>query len=159
MSICQIRSKKYDILSLAGGTSDGFLHLYPYPLNENYQGQAWEGLKSHRNSITNVLYSRDTNLIFSAGDDGNIFIYCIYELPDGEKITFEDNKASNLNQLSSILDEGLGDNVLYPLQAIFNHEEQMLEEISKHEVNIKLLARIIQVRELNMNMQLSQQFL
>ena len=47
----------------------------------------------------------------------------------------------------------------YEQYGIFNHEEQMLEEISKHEVNIKLLARIIQVRELNMNMQLSQQFL
>jgi WD40 repeat protein len=125
-SVCQIRSKKFDIFSLAGGTIDGYLHLYPYPIYENYEGHSWEGVKSHRNSITNVLYSRDTNLIFSSGEDGNIFIYCIYELPDGENIAFDDNKALNLNQLSSILDEGLGDNVLYPLHEIFNYEDQAL---------------------------------
>jgi len=59
----------------------------------------------------------------------------------------------NINKLSSILDEGLGDNVLYPLHEIFNYEEQaeslsnlLLEEkkqknflISNHQNNLKEL--------------------
>jgi hypothetical protein len=124
--MCQVRSKKYEILSIATGSENGYLNLYPYPLSENSSGTPWEGIKSHRNTITNIAYSRDTNLIFTTGEDGNLFIYCIYELPDGENIAFDDNKLTNLNQLTSILDEGLGDNVLYPLASIFEFEEQIL---------------------------------
>lgn len=124
--MCQVRSKKYEILSIATGSENGYLNLYPYPLSDNSTCTPWEGIKSHRNQITNIAYSRDTNLIFTTGEDGNLFIYCIYELPDGENIAFDDNKLTNLNQLTSILDEGLGDNVLYPIESIFEFEEQIL---------------------------------
>ena len=68
--------------------------------------------------ISHIYYSRDTNLLFSAGDDGNLFIYAIYEYPDGETAVFEDNKNTAIAQLNSILDEGLGDNVLISLYEI-----------------------------------------
>ena len=45
----------------------------------------------------------------------NIFISAIYEYPDGETAAFEENKSLTLVQLGSILDEGLGDNVLLSL--------------------------------------------
>ena len=38
------------------------------------------------------FFSRDNNLLFSAGDDGNLFIYAIYEYPDGETVAFDDNR-------------------------------------------------------------------
>lgn len=140
-SISKIRSKKFDILSLATGSEDGVVSLYPYPLASS-EGKSWESIKSHRSAVTSILYSRDTNLIFTGGEDGNIFIYCIYELPDGENIAFDDNKINNLNQLTNILDEGLGDNVLYPLDNIFGYEEKVKEqhniivEYKKHEANL-----------------------
>jgi chromosome segregation ATPase len=125
-SLIQIQSKRYDILGLAAGSKDGFVQLYPSPFSQYSDIDPWESVKSHRSTVTNIAYSRDTNLLFSTGEDGNLFIYCIYELPDGETISFEDNKINNFNQLTSILDEGLGDNVLYPLESIFNYEEEIL---------------------------------
>ncbi len=75
-----------------------------------------------------MVFCRDTNLLFTTGDDGNLFIYCIYELPDGENIAFDENKITNINQLVSILDEGLGDNVLYPLDDIFKNQEKLTQK-------------------------------
>jgi len=84
----------------------------------------WETSKAHNKQVNSLSFSRDTNLLFSSGADGNLFIYCIYELPDGESIAFDDNKMSNI-QLTSIIDEGLGDNVLFPLEKIFKYEEDI----------------------------------
>lgn len=108
-------------MSLAIGSEDGAVNLYSYPFNEN----VWDSAKAHRSAVTHINFSRDTNLVFSSGEDGNLFIYCIYELPDGENIAFDENKISNLNQLTSILDEGLGDNVLYPLDSIYFFEDKV----------------------------------
>ena len=92
-----------------------------YPLTKK---NIWESSKAHRSLVNNIFFSRDTNLLFSSGLDGNLFVYCIYELPDGESITFDDNKMNNI-QLTSIIDEGLGDNVLFPLEKIFKFEEDI----------------------------------
>jgi DNA repair exonuclease SbcCD ATPase subunit len=89
----------------------------------------WDGVRAHRSSVNLISYSRDTNLLFSAGDDGNLFVYCIYELPDGENIFFDDNKIG-VNQLSSILDEGLGDNVLFSINSIFQLTQQINDQKS-----------------------------
>ena len=91
-----------------------------YPLSENV---IWEYTKSHKSSITHLNFSRDTNLLFSAGADGNLFIYCLYELPEGDKIEFDEKLTNNLNSLSNMIDEGLGDNVLYPIDKIFKYED------------------------------------
>lgn len=69
-----------------------------------------------------MSFSRETNLIFSAGEDGNLFIYCVHEILEMEKVG-EDNKLDNFNQLASILDEGLGDNVLFPITKILSNEQ------------------------------------
>ncbi len=132
-SILQIISKKYDIPSIVIGSDDGVLTLAPYPLNNVIE---FDHKKAHRSAIRHIAFSRDTNLIFTAGDDGNLFIYCLYELPDGELIAMDDNKTLNLNQLTTILDEGLGENVLFPLNQIAKYENKItvdLEEI----INLK----------------------
>ena len=92
-----------------------------------------------KKKVNFLYYSRDTNLLFSAGDDGNLFIYAIYEYPDGETVAFDDNKAIAINQINSILDEGLGDNVLLNLNEIFGLSDKML---SKNELIYKLQRNI-----------------
>ena len=135
-SICNIKSKRFDIGSYATGSSDGYISLYPSLLmldtkgknNPSYIAKPWKSVKSHRNRITNIIYNRDTNLLFSSGEDGNLFIYCIHELQDGENLSYDDNTSSKINQITSILDEGLGENVLYPLSNIFVQEEEILNQ-------------------------------
>ena len=72
-----------------------------------------------------IFFSRDTNLLFSGGEDGNIFIYAVYEYPDGEEATFDENRVMSMGQINSILDEGLGDHVLMSLNEINLNEEKM----------------------------------
>ena len=43
------------------------------------------------------MFNKDTNLLFSSGDDGNLFIYCIHELQDGENLSYENNTTRNMN--------------------------------------------------------------
>lgn len=123
-SMAHIISKKYDIHSLVFGGDDGVLTLSQYPMLPS-NNMEFDFKKSHRSSITHITYSRDTNLIFTAGDDGNLFVYCVYELPDGEVISMEDHKLTNLNQLTAILDEGLGENVMFPISKIVNYEKNL----------------------------------
>jgi len=130
-SVIQIKSKKYDIQSLATGGEDGYLSLFPYPYNKPQS--PWATVKSHRSQVNCVIFCRDTNLLFTTGEDGNLFIYCIYELPDGENVAFDENKITSINQLVSILDEGLGDNVLYPLEDIFKTQEKLAQK--EHQIS------------------------
>jgi SMC interacting uncharacterized protein involved in chromosome segregation len=123
-ALCQIRSKKFDIISLSAGTEEGEIVLFQYPPNNNI---IWDIAKAHIGGVNHINYSRDTNLLFSAGADGNLFIYCLYELPDGENIEFDEKISHNINHLTNIIDEGLGDNVLYPLDKIFKFEDNTLK--------------------------------
>ena len=123
-AMCHIISKKYDIHALAFGSDDGILTLNQYPPMPNNNIE-FDAKKSHRLPITHIAYSRDTNLIFSAGEDGNLFVYCLYELPDGEIVSMDDYKVVSLNQLTAILDEGLGDNVMFPIAKIVGYEKSI----------------------------------
>lgn len=98
------------------------VNIIPYP----FSNFTWDILKSHRSGITFMNFSKETNLIFSAGEDGNLFVYAVHEILDIEKIG-EDNKLDNFNQLASILDEGLGDNVLYPINNILKSKQEQYE--------------------------------
>lgn len=150
-SVAHINSKKYDIKALVAGGEDGSISLYKYPLsysisneennsafNNNNSSQQldynieFDFKKAHRSPITFIFYNRDTNLIFTAGEDGNLFIYCLYELPDGESISCEDHRSASINQLTAILDEGLGENVLFPINKISSYERAI--DIKKEEI-------------------------
>ena len=158
-SLCNIKSKRFDIPSYAAGSEDGYLGLYPQLLCQGNPTEVmtpWKSIKSHRGRITAIAYSRDTNLLFSAGTDGNLFVYCVHELPDGENLSFEDNTA-NINQITSILDEGLGDNVLYPLANIFVQEEEiqnqnnLIDEYKNQEEKLKQ-ENLNKLRELELDL-------
>ena len=149
-SICSIKSKRFDIGSYATGSDDGHLSLYPSLLFLDSKGKPnlkpavpWKSIKSHRGRITNIAFNRDTNLLFSSGDDGNLFIYCIHELQDGENLSYDNDNSVNINQITSILDEGLGDIVLYPLKSIFlkedetNNQKNMIDEYKNQEEKLR----------------------
>lgn len=133
-----------EISALAVGTEDGCVNLMP----QSFDSTIWDFLKSHRSGITHLRFSRETNLVFSAGLDGNLFVYCIHEIQE-ESIgggSGESQKQS-FNQLSSVLDEGLGENVLYPLERIFLTEEELKELKYKVAENYKNEERLIKENE------------
>jgi len=89
----------------------------PYPFNN----KIWDTLKSHRGTITHISFNRETSLIFTAGDDGNLFVYCFYELIEIQKED-KSNKIDIFGKYANLLDEGLGDNVLFPINRILLNE-------------------------------------
>ena len=127
VSICHIHTKRYEIQSVAVGTIDGKVSLYSKKIDSEQDISpipCFESVQSHSNRVNFVFFSRDTNLLFSGGEDGNIFIYAVYEYPDGEVATFDENRIVSMGQINSILDEGLGDHVLMSLNEINANEEK-----------------------------------
>ena len=181
VSCCHIQTKRYEIQSVAVGTISGKVCLYSKKIdyeppekdknnlkqsilnnnnNQDIKITKFDSINSHSAKVNFLFFSRDTNLLFTAGDDGNIFIYAIYEYPDGDIAAFDENRLVTVGQLNSILDEGLGDNVLMSLNEINSNEEKMRnkeEEISKlkkaAEESNKLFEKQIANKEEEMNMQ------
>ena len=137
VSLCHIHTKRYEIQSIGIGTSDGKVALYSKKIESEQEPvkiPCFDCIQSHSNRVNFLFFSRDTNLLFSGGEDGNIFIYAVYEYPDGEAATFDENRIVSMGQINSILDEGLGDHVLMSLNEINSNEEKMKnknEEILK----------------------------
>ena len=128
VSLCHIHTKRYEIQSVAVGTSDGKVALYSKKIDEEENPTPlpnFDIIQSHSNKVNFIFFSRDTNLLFSGGEDGNIFVYAVYEYPDGECATFDENRVMAMGQINSILDEGLGDHVLMSLNEINLNEEKM----------------------------------
>ena len=187
VSCCHIHTKRYEIQSVVVGTYNGKVCLYSKkienePIEQDKKNHLnfdledlnieekkhnpelnivkFDSVISHSAKVNFLFFSRDTNLLFSAGDDGNIFIYAIYEYPDGECAAFDENRLVTIGQLNSILDEGLGDNVLMSLNEINANEEiinNKQEEISKlkktAEESNKLFEKQLLNKEEEMNLQ------
>ena len=176
VSCCHIHTKRYEIQSVAVGTIGGKVCLYSKKIdneipekdknnltnleNQDLNITKFDSVLSHSAKVNFLFFSRDTNLLFSAGEDGNIFIYAIYEYPDGDIAAFDENRLVTIGQLNSILDEGLGDNVLMSLNEINSNEEKMRnkeEEIVKlkktAEESNKLFEKQIANKEEEMNSQ------
>ena len=174
VSCCHIHTKRYEIQSVVVGTNNGKVCLYSKKIdhepdndmiddkidkkntdkNSNINITKFDMVFSHTSKVNYLFFSRDTNLLFSAGDDGNIFIYAIYEYPDGECAAFDENRLITVGQLNSILDEGLGDNVLMSLNEINSNQEKInskQEEIAKlqktTEESNKSFAKQIEAKE------------
>ena len=127
VSLCHIHTKRYEIQSVAVGTADGKVALYSKKIDSEIDPVPlanFDMIHSHSNKVNFIFFSRDTNLLFSGGEDGNIFIYAVYEYPDGEEATFDENRVMSMGQINSILDEGLGDHVLMSLNEINLNEEK-----------------------------------
>ena len=135
ISCCHINTKRYEIQSLIVGTETGKIFLYNNNIIQNENIEKFDVLYPHNKKVNFLYYVRDLNLLFSAGEDGNIFIYCVYEYPDNDILNNdENNKITINNQLNTILDEGLGDNVLMNIYEINSNEKKIdskKEEIYK----------------------------
>jgi myosin heavy subunit len=114
---------------LAVGTADGYINILKYPFTElnSYTNDSiipsdyiYDKIKSHRSEITHLFFSKETNLLFSCGKDGNLFVYCIHETNENNDMIKE-----NVNNIISVLDEGLGENVLYSLEKLFKTQENL----------------------------------
>ena len=135
ISCCHINTKRYEIQSIIVGAESGKIFLYNNHIKNNENLEKFDEIYPHSKKVNFLFFVRDLNLLFSAGEDGNIFIYCIYEYPDNDILsTDENNKITINNQLNTILDEGLGDNVLMNIFEINNNEKKIdtkKEEIYK----------------------------
>jgi hypothetical protein len=65
--------------SIANGTSNGEIWTMLHPFKENGQNKTLV----HKGAITRLVQTIDSSTLFSAGEDGTLFIYQINE----EKIT------------------------------------------------------------------------
>ena len=132
---CHLVTKRYELQSYIVGTEKGKIFLYKEKqgngliTTENEIMEKHDMIYSHNKKINYIFYIREHNLIFSGGEDGNIFIYCLYEYPDTDITNSdENNKITISNKLNAILDEGLGDNVLMNIFDIWEKEQKSEEK-------------------------------
>ena len=132
ISCCHMVTKRYEIQSYAVGSQNGKIYLYKDGIKNGENVEYFDSLYAHSKKINFLFYIREHNLLFSAGEDGNIFIYCVYEYPDSDITNSdENNKITISNKLNAILDEGLGDNVLMNIFEIWEKEEKLFEKKSE----------------------------
>ena len=109
-SILFIESEKMQNSCIVLGTLDGKIIITKSPINEaEYK---YRELSIHKGPITKLIYSKETHLLFSCGDDGNIFISVIQEI-DGDEAFYE-SLIFNIGQVADLKNGGLGENVLLP---------------------------------------------
>ena len=130
---CHLVTKRYELQAYIVGSESGKIYLYKdkminYDLIQD-NIEYYDMMYTHNKKINYIFYIREHNLIFSAGEDGNIFIYCVYEYPDNDiSNNDENNKLTISNKLNAILDEGLGDNVLMNIFDIWEKEKKSEEK-------------------------------
>jgi WD40 repeat protein len=124
-----VQPKKIEKKCLICGTKNGKIILFPFPFKD--ANCKWDEAKTHNDKVNKIVYISEVNMLISSGDDGNIFIYSLYEIL-GETVLY-DKKAENMFQLNTTLDIALGNNVLFPISElekieINKNEEKDMEE-------------------------------
>ena len=108
--ILYIETEKLPDSCIILGTLDGKIIITKSPIyNTEYK---YNELFLHKNKISKLLYSKDTHLLFSCGDDGNIFILVLQEIAGDE--AFYESLIQNIAQVSDLKNDSLGENVLIP---------------------------------------------
>ena len=112
--IISIQPEKHESSCIVCGTLDGKIILFQSPIAKaQYK---YGEIYVHKNKITKLIYIKESHLLFSCGDDGNIFMFSIQEI-FGEA-TFYENQINHIGQIVTFLDVGLGDNTLLPIWEI-----------------------------------------
>ena len=108
--VISIHPENKDNICLVCGTLNGKIILVQPPI---YKAEyKYDEIYSHKNKVTSLIYIKETHLLFSCGEDGNVFRYSIQEIfNQGE---FYENQISNTGEVTTFMDVGLGDNVLMP---------------------------------------------
>ena len=124
-----VQPKKLEKNCIICGTKDGKILLFPSPFKDaKYK---WDGVKAHTGKVNKLVYISEVNMVLSGGDDGNIFIYSLYEIL-GETVLY-DKKGENMFQYNTTLDIALGNYALIPISElekieINKNEEKDMEE-------------------------------
>ena len=110
-SLILIYPKKIDKKCLICGTNDGKIVIYPYPVqNAKYK---MDEIYTHSGKITKLRYIKEISMLISCGEDGNFFIYSLFEI-FGETVLYEKN-FDNIYKLNTALDISLGSSFLIPV--------------------------------------------
>ena len=105
-----IESEKLQNSCIVLGTLDGKIIILEAPLYKT--DYKLNELFIHKGRVTKLLYSKETHLLFSCGDDGNIFISVIQEIAGDE--AFYESMITSISHVINLRDGGLGENVLIP---------------------------------------------
>ena len=137
--IISMQPEKHESPCIVCGTLNGKIILLQSPVNKaEYK---YDEIYSHKAKITKLLFIKQSHLLFSCGDDGNIFMYSVQEI-FGEA-TFYENQINHIGQIITFLDVGLGDNTLMPIWEIDKAEKtkgrKYLLEIKYEEEKNKIL--------------------
>ena len=125
-----IKSTRIEMEGLICGTLDGKIVIYPSPVNQ--KKIKIDEINVHKGKVNQILFNRDSSLIFSSGDDGNIFVLCLFELKSNNEFHY-DNRIRGIKQLNISLDAGLGENVLFPINEL--EKMQILKNEKKNILN------------------------
>ena len=111
--IC-IQPEKHESACIVCGTLNGKIILIQSPaVKAEYK---YDEIYVHKSKITKLIFIKKSHLLFSCGEDGNIFMYSVQEI-FGEA-TFYENQINHIGQIITFLDVGLGDNTLMPIWEI-----------------------------------------
>ena len=145
--IITIQPEKHESICIVCGTLDGKIILIQSPI---YKAEyKYDEITVHKSKVTKLIYIKQTHLLFSCGEDGNIFMFSIHEI-FGEA-TFYENQMSHVSQVITFLDVGLGENTLMPIWEIDKLErtkskKQLLEKKFEEEKNKILKENKIEVK-------------
>ena len=131
-SLIIIFPKKLDIKCIICGTKEGKIVIYPYPVKD--AKNKLDEIYTHSGKITKLNYIKEINMLISCGEDGNFFIYSLFEI-FGETVLYEKN-FDNIFRLNTALDISLGSSFLFPvaeLEKIELNKNEEKEMISKFE--------------------------
>ena len=145
--VLYIESEKLINSCIVLGTLDGKIIVTESPLFKSEYKQS--ELYLHKGRITKLCYSKETHLLFSCGDDGNIFITALQEISGDE--AFYESLATSIGKVTNNMEVGLGGNVLLSawdmdkiektkgkknmLEKEFEEEKQEILKKNENEIN------------------------
>ena len=147
-----ILPKKIEKKCIVCGTKNGKIIIYPCPFKD--ADCKYDEIQTHTSQINQLIYNQELNMIISCGDDGNIFIYSIYEIL-GETTLYDNKKSDDIFEFNSTLDITLGNRVLFPINELEkieigrNEEKEILDRFEEekdkismdHKINLEKLIK------------------
>ena len=137
--IILIFPKKIEKKCLICGTKDGKIIIYPYPIKD--ATNKLDEIYSHTGEVKKIKYIREINMLISCGEDGNFFIYSLFEI-FGETVLYEKN-FENIFKLNTALDISLGSSFLFPVNELEkvelnkNEEKEVIERFEEEKEKIE----------------------
>ena len=133
-----ITPKKLEKKCIVCGTKNGKIVIYPYPVKD--AKNKFDEVLTHSGKVTKLHYIREINMLISSGEDGNFFIYSLFEIL-GDTILYEKN-FDDIYRLNTALDVSLGVSFLFPviemekIELIKNEEKEAIKRFEEEKEKI-----------------------